>query len=228
MPTVRGERFSFVRKKGARLAALFLGGALCQGVAHAGEFDLWDDAPASKASLIVIDECSMVDAELGRDLISFGVPLLVLGDPPHLPPIQGGGFFTDAEPDTMLIEVHRQAADNPIVRLSMDIREGRELEPQLLALVGDLEEHLIVRHQIVRRVLERSQLRGAQVHLVIEQTGPYRLSQVLVLDGRLQGCLQFLGAMTTERISGGNTFHPIPLRNDDISMGLPRPPRDGP
>src|SRR5262249_43066014 len=44
-------------------------------------FDLWDDAPASKAKLIVIDECSMVDAELGRDLMSFGVPVLVLGDP---------------------------------------------------------------------------------------------------------------------------------------------------
>src|SRR3954471_14152824 len=92
-------------------------------------FDLWDDAPASKASLIVIDECSMVDAELGRDLISFGVPLLVLGDPAQLPPIQGGGFFTDAEPDAMLTEVHRQAADNPIVRLSMDIREGERLTP---------------------------------------------------------------------------------------------------
>src|SRR5215475_9459117 len=67
-------------------------------------FDLWDDAPASKASLIVIDECSMVDAELGRDLMSFGVPLLVLGDPAQLPPIQGGGFFTDAKPDAMLTE----------------------------------------------------------------------------------------------------------------------------
>ena len=38
-------------------------------------FELWDGAPASKAKLIVIDECSMVDAELGRDLLSFGVPL---------------------------------------------------------------------------------------------------------------------------------------------------------
>jgi len=92
-------------------------------------FDLWDDAPASKAALIVIDECSMVDAELGRDLMSFGVPLLVLGDPAQLPPIQGGGFFTEAEPDAMLTEVHRQAQDNPIVRLSMDIRAGRHLEP---------------------------------------------------------------------------------------------------
>jgi exodeoxyribonuclease V len=87
-------------------------------------FELWNEAPASKAKLIVIDECSMVDVELARDLMSFGVPLLVQGDPAQLPPIQGGGFFTDAEPDAMLTEVHRQAQDDPIVRLSMDIRAG--------------------------------------------------------------------------------------------------------
>jgi exodeoxyribonuclease-5 len=91
-------------------------------------FELWDDAPASKAKLIVIDECSMVDAELGRDLLSFGTPLLVLGDPAQLPPIQGGGFFTDADPDAMLTEVHRQAENDPIVRMSMAVREGRTLE----------------------------------------------------------------------------------------------------
>ena len=91
-------------------------------------FELWDDAPASKAKLIVIDECSMVDAELGRDLMSFDCPLLVLGDPAQLPPIQGGGFFTDAEPDAMLTEVHRQAQDDPIVRMSMAVREGRSLD----------------------------------------------------------------------------------------------------
>src|SRR4029077_10983717 len=90
-------------------------------------FDLWDDAPASKAALIVIDECSMVDAELGRDLMSFGVPLLVLGDPAQLPPVQGGGFFTEVEPDAMLTEVHRQAQDDPIVRLSMQVRNGERL-----------------------------------------------------------------------------------------------------
>src|SRR3954469_24297551 len=92
-------------------------------------FELWDDAPASKAKLIIIDECSMVDGELARDLLSFDVPLLVLGDPAQLPPISGGGFFTDAEPDAMLTEVHRQAQDDPIVRLSMQVREGRRLEP---------------------------------------------------------------------------------------------------
>jgi len=92
-------------------------------------FELWDDAPASTAALIIIDECSMVDSDLARDLLSFGVPLLVLGDPAQLPPIQGGGFFTDAEPDAMLTEVHRQATDDPIVRLSMQVRAGERLEP---------------------------------------------------------------------------------------------------
>jgi exodeoxyribonuclease V len=92
-------------------------------------FELWDNAPASKARLIVIDECSMVDAELGRDLLSFGAPLLVLGDPAQLPPVQGGGFFTAGEPDAMLTEVHRQARNDPIVRLSMEVRSGNRLTP---------------------------------------------------------------------------------------------------
>lgn len=87
-------------------------------------FELNEDAPAASASLIVIDECSMVDEELGRDLLSFGKKVLVLGDPAQLPPVKGGGFFTEGEPDVMLTQVHRQAADNPIVRLSMLVREG--------------------------------------------------------------------------------------------------------
>lgn len=82
---------------------------------------------AAEADLIVIDECSMVDEELGRDLLSFGKKVLVLGDPAQLPPVKGGGFFTEAEPDAMLTEVHRQAADDPIIRMSLDVREGRDL-----------------------------------------------------------------------------------------------------
>jgi exodeoxyribonuclease-5 len=91
-------------------------------------FVLNEDSDAGKAALIVIDECSMVDADIGRDLLSFGVPVLVLGDPAQLPPIAGGGFFTSAEPDVMLTEVHRQAADDPIIHLSMIVREGGTLE----------------------------------------------------------------------------------------------------
>jgi len=91
-------------------------------------FVLNEESLAAKARLVIIDECSMVDAELGRDLLSFGKPVLVLGDPAQLPPVKGGGFFTDAEPDIMLSDVHRQAADNPIIRLSMEVREGGRLK----------------------------------------------------------------------------------------------------
>jgi exodeoxyribonuclease-5 len=91
-------------------------------------FVLNDDSAATKAALIVIDECSMVDADIGRDLLSFGVPVLVLGDPAQLPPIAGGGFFTTGEPEVMLTEVHRQAADDPIIHLSMVVREGGALD----------------------------------------------------------------------------------------------------
>lgn len=92
------------------------------------QFALDAESPAADADLIVIDEVSMVDEVLGRDLLSFGTKVLVLGDPFQLPPVQGTGFFTDAEPDLMLTEIHRQARDNPIVRMSLDIREGRRLE----------------------------------------------------------------------------------------------------
>jgi hypothetical protein len=84
-----GKAASVMRSKGCE-AATTIHGMIYQ--AHdSGEatpsFDLWHEGPAAKAKLIVIDECSMVDAELGRDLLSFGVPLLVLGDPAQLPPI---------------------------------------------------------------------------------------------------------------------------------------------
>jgi exodeoxyribonuclease-5 len=85
-------------------------------------------SPVRTAKLIVIDECSMVDEALGRDLLSFYTPVLVLGDPGQLPPVKsgegGGGFFTEAEPDAMLTEVHRQAMDNPIIALAQQVREG--------------------------------------------------------------------------------------------------------
>ncbi|WP_028034912.1 ATP-dependent RecD-like DNA helicase [Chelativorans sp. J32] len=89
-------------------------------------FSINRQSPIAKAKLVIIDECSMVDEELGRDLMSFGTPILVLGDPGQLPPISGGGFFTEHEPDFLLTEIHRQARDNPIIQLALDVREGRE------------------------------------------------------------------------------------------------------
>lgn len=80
------------------------------------------------AGLVIIDECSMIDERLGRDLMSYGTKILVLGDPAQLPPVRGEGFFTDRAPDFMLTDIHRQAADNPIIRMSTTVREGGRLD----------------------------------------------------------------------------------------------------
>ncbi len=117
-------------------------------------FVLDGDSEAASADLIVIDEVSMVDEALGRDLLSFGTKVLVIGDPFQLPPVQGAGFFTAHEPDIMLTEIHRQARDNPIIRMSMDIREGEHLEH------GRYGESLVIPRTEVDRdaVLEADQV----------------------------------------------------------------------
>lgn len=103
------------------------------------EWVLNHDSELAGASLCIIDECSMVDERLGTDLLSFHVPVLVLGDPAQLPPVRGTGFFTEGhEPDIMLTEVHRQAAGNPIIHLATEMREGRA--PQPGAYKGDFAD----------------------------------------------------------------------------------------
>lgn len=91
------------------------------------EFVLNDESPLRDAALLIVDECSMVDGDLGRDLLSFGVPILVLGDPGQLPPIEGAGFFNTPNPDVLLTRIHRQAKDNPIIHLATLAREGKQI-----------------------------------------------------------------------------------------------------
>lgn len=90
-------------------------------------FDLNSDSDLRNASLLVVDECSMVDEEMALDILSFNKPVLVLGDPGQLPPVRGTGYFTDAQPDVMLTEIHRQAKGNPIVELATRVRNGERL-----------------------------------------------------------------------------------------------------
>lgn len=92
------------------------------------DFTLNLESPLRTASLLVVDECSMVDEEMAQDILSFGCPVLVLGDPAQLPPVRGTGYFTDAKPDVMLTEIHRQARDNPIIELATRVRSGERLQ----------------------------------------------------------------------------------------------------
>ena len=77
--------------------------------------------------LIVLDECSMLPQEMWELLLSHHVHVIALGDPGQLPPIDGISTILD-NPHVMLDEVVRQAQDNPIIRLSMDIRAGKWID----------------------------------------------------------------------------------------------------
>ena len=55
----------------------------------------------------MVERSSAADPPVGplfHPQTSFGKPVPGAGDPAQLPPVKGGGFFTDAEPDVMLTE----------------------------------------------------------------------------------------------------------------------------
>lgn len=79
--------------------------------------------------LIVIDEISMTPMDLLRTALIHEIPIIALGDIGQLPPIgEDNGLLRN--PDVILTEIMRQEKDNPIIQLSLDIREGRPLQVQ--------------------------------------------------------------------------------------------------
>lgn len=79
--------------------------------------------------VIVIDEVSMVPLDMIKLLASYKVFLIFLGDPGQLPPIDKNtdNHLLDS-PHVFLDEIMRQAQESEIIRLTMDIREGKPLQ----------------------------------------------------------------------------------------------------
>jgi exodeoxyribonuclease-5 len=83
--------------------------------------------------LLIIDECSMINATIGADLLARGRPIVVIGDPFQLPPVEGAGYFTHSKdyptdtPDVRLTDIIRQKAGSKIIRLATAVREGRPI-----------------------------------------------------------------------------------------------------
>lgn len=98
---------------------------------------VWNpDSVLVDAPLLILDEVSMVDAKLAADIERFDVPVLVLGDPEQLEPVGGEGYYTNAAPDYMLTEIHRQALDSPVLELATRVRTSSDGRLGLAA--GDL------------------------------------------------------------------------------------------
>jgi exodeoxyribonuclease V len=84
----------------------------------------WEKLPDEdfKYNLIVVDEASMVTEDIWRDLLSFNIPILAVGDHGQLPPINSS-FNLMESPQFKLEEIYRQEESNPIIKVSEIIRK---------------------------------------------------------------------------------------------------------
>src|SRR5574344_256983 len=83
-----------------------------------------------RIKLIVIDERGMVSDSMFRDILSFGIPVIAVGDADHqLPPLFSAPIHV--VPDAILDEIVRQKAGDPIIYLAdlatkgIDIHTGK-------------------------------------------------------------------------------------------------------
>lgn len=80
--------------------------------------------------VIVVDEVSMLPKDMWDLLLTHGIYVIACGDPFQIPPIdknQDNGILNN--PHIFLDEVMRQAKESDIICLSMDIREGKKINP---------------------------------------------------------------------------------------------------
>lgn len=95
--------------------------------------------------IIVVDEVSMVPIKMWIELLSFGIYIIACGDPGQLPPVskdEANGVLE--HPHIFLDEIMRQAQESEIIRLTMDIREGKTISP----FKGN-EVHIVTKDNLV-------------------------------------------------------------------------------
>ena len=95
--------------------------------------------------LIVVDEISMLPKDLWELLLSHRIHIIACGDPFQLPPINkdADNHVLD-KPHIFLDEIMRQAQESEIIRLTMDIREGKPIKYQ-----QGQEVHVVPHSQMV-------------------------------------------------------------------------------
>lgn len=103
--------------------------------------------------LIVIDEASMVSEEVAKDILSYGIPVIAMGDLNQLPPVIGNPFFLKRA-DYHLTQIMRQAEGNPIIYLSQCVLNDIPLE------AGQYGESIVFDHgaKITKELLKQNDI----------------------------------------------------------------------
>jgi exodeoxyribonuclease-5 len=91
--------------------------------------------------LIIIDEASMVSMDIFNDLMSYRIPIIFVGDNSQLEPI-GEDPKILLKSDVRLFEIHRTAADNPIIDFATKLRMNPAMHPSVYFKGKTLSEGL--------------------------------------------------------------------------------------
>jgi len=117
----------YMPEKHCKLCESKVDGEFCNATADcadAGTSTVFALVPALDAELIIVDEASMVSTDIHRDLLSFGIPILYVGDHGQLEPI-GNNPRLMADPAIRLERIHRQAEGSAVLRFAHHVREHR-------------------------------------------------------------------------------------------------------
>ena len=112
------------------------------------------DCIGKNIKLLVIDEASMVNKDIAEDILSFGLPVIALGDLNQLPPVFGDPYLLH-EPDVILTQIMRQAEGNPIIQLAdmalkgMDIPLGKYGDKCLVIPSEKVTDELMKRSDVI-------------------------------------------------------------------------------
>lgn len=175
------------------------------------DFRLREEPPAADA--ILLDEVSMVGEQMGRDLLSFKKPIIVLGDPGQLPPIEGEGFFTKGKPDIFLTEIHRQAEGNPIIQLATQARNKQKLQygtygqSRIIAQGAHIGDELLKTNQCIAGKNATRQKMNKVYRHISRYTDPYPMvgERVICLKNTTVIDLDDPGAKYGVRLFNGNS-----------------------
>ena len=172
-----------------------------------------------RADLVVVDEASMLDAVLARQLLS-ALPaqcrLVLVGDPDQLPSVAPGNVFADlirdgSIPVARLTHIHRQAAGSQIAIQASRIIRGDQIDPQEkgrdffpISLGGDREASVAsarIAQSLITAVSERMPLLGYDPMRDVQVLTPMHQGAcgTIALNVALQQKLNPFGAMTVIR-----------------------------
>lgn len=167
-----------------------------------------------KVKLIVLDEGGMVEQTMGMDLLSFGIPLLVLGDLNQLPPVFGTSIFLQ-KPDIILDTVMRQAAGSPILYLADLARMGYQIQ---YGEYGDNHEVQVVRKKYFLSSHEFAQAMLKDQDMVICGTNYMRDNLNTYIRRYLYGRSDPMVEMGDKLICRHNYWTTLLPKNPDIAL----------